>query len=280
MSDDTSDCRQILGKELTQPMLPEPAGIEAVLAASPDPGFRARVMHEYGIIRRMTRHRVDLESARVLDFGCGQGIAAASFALRHPGATIFGLDIFPHVPERLRRILAEQTGAEIPENLSLLFSEPGSLPGEVCDLDLIYAWSVFEHVSFSQLAETMKLLKGRLRASGALCLQICPLYFSPKGSHLYRFDSTPWIHLIHEHDALKSIVMMSTWPEETKQREWKQFETLNRATADDICEAARAAGFSLAAQERLQTSETPPARLMSAYNPDALLTEEVRLLLV
>lgn len=236
-------------------------------------------MHEYGIIRRLTGNRLSLEMGRVLDFGCGEGIAAASFALRHPTATVFGVDIAPPDLGNLGAKFAEQIGLDIPHNLFLLFSEPGTLPAEIHDMDLIFAWSVFEHVSFSQLAETMRLLKGRLRTGGLLVLQINPLYFSPKGSHLYRYDPTPWTHLLNEPDTLRAMVMNSRWPETTKVREWAQFETLNRVTADDIRDAALVAGLSVAFEERLPVTEVPPPRLTFAYNRDALVTQEIRLLL-
>jgi SAM-dependent methyltransferase len=257
----------------------ETQGIEARLAAAPDLGFRARVLHEYRIVAEATRSRMALDTARILDFGCGEGIAAASFALRLPNATVFGVDILPPNVKRLRQKLQQQVGVEVPSNLFLAGSEPGTLPDEMAGIDLIFAWSVFEHVSFAQLVETMRLLRQRLTPTGLFFLQISPLYFSPKGAHLYRFDSSPWTHLLHEVDALKGMVTNSDAPERMKVHEWKQFEGLNRATADDIVATARDAGFAIVSEERLRVAHEPPARLIRAYNRDALVTEEIRLLL-
>ena len=260
--------------------VPELEEIEKRFAAAPDRGFRARAVHEYGTIRRLVRSHVDLDVARILDFGCGVGIAAASFAARHPRATVFGTDVLQPDPERLRRDSYWQTGVvSLPENLSMFWSEAGSLPDQVCDMDLIYAWSVFEHVAFTQIADTMRLIRGRLRANGIFLLQISPLYFSPKGSHLYRYDLTPWAHLLYQSNVLKDKVMRSAVAEDEKIREWEQFEALNKATADDIKEAAQHAGFSLSVEERLRTAEMPPARLLRVYDREVLITEELRLLL-
>ena len=225
------------------------------------------------------KSHVDLDVARILDFGCGVGIAAASFALRHPKATVLGTDVLQPDRERLRRECSEQTGLSLPENLSLNCSEPGTLPNDVCGMDLIYAWSVFEHVNFAQIVDTMCLIRSRLSANGIFLLQINPLYFSPKGSHLYRYDSTPWAHLLHQSDVLKDKVMSSALPAATKAREWEQFQALNKATADDIKEAAQAAGFSLVFEEKLRTAETPPLRLTRIYDREVLVTEELRFLL-
>jgi SAM-dependent methyltransferase len=253
--------------------------IDKRLAAAPDREFRGRAFHEYWIIRRLVTNHVDLDVARILDFGCGKGIAAASFALRHPRATVFATDLFQADPERLRREYDKQTGFSLPENLSFFWSEAGSLPEQICDMDLIYAWSVFEHVNFTQIADTMRLIRARLRANGIVLLQINPLYFSPKGSHLYRYDPTPWAHLLDQSDVVKDKVMRSDVPEDTKIREWEQFKALNKASADDIKEAAHRAGFSVVFEERLLTNEIPPPRLLRVYDREALITEELRLLL-
>ena len=253
--------------------------IEKQLAAAPDLGFRSRVMHEYGTIFRLVRKQVHLEQARVLDFGCGEGLAAASFALRHPQAEIYATDIVLPDRVRLEKRCAEQANLALPENLFLSGNPPGQLAKELAEMDLIYAWSVFEHVCFADLIQTMGLLKTRLRSGGVVVIQICPLFFSPRGSHLSRYDASPWAHLLTQHDRLKNLVLESAWPEPTKRREWEQFESLNRATAEDIVQAAAEAGYTTLFEERLSTKETPPARLLRAYAREALVTEEIRLVL-
>lgn len=253
--------------------------IERRFADAPDPGFRARAVDEYNTIRGLVGRYVDFEAARILDFGCGAGIAAASFALRHPKATVFGADISRPDQEQLQALCRKQIGFAPPENLSLFWNEAGMLAAEICNLDMIYTWSVFEHVNFAQIADTLRLIRGRLRANGIVLLQINPLYFSPRGSHLYRYDPTPWMHLLHPIDVLKDKVVRSTIPRNTKVREWQQFEGLNRATIHDIKEAANDAGFSLLLEEKADTVEEPPDRLLRIYDRDVLIAEELRLVL-
>ncbi|MCR5858302.1 trans-aconitate 2-methyltransferase [Mesorhizobium sp. J428] len=244
-----------------------------------DAGFRARVTHEYGTVRHFVGDRVNFnKQARILDFGCGQGIAISSFALRHPTSLFFGCDIIPAQLEHLREALRTFLQTDIPSNLEISQAPPGTLPPSYADLDLIFAWSVFEHVPFDQLETTMRMLRGRLRPDGLLFIQIDPLYYSPKGSHLYRYDQRPWAHLLDQIDVIHDKVMNSDNPQSRKDREWDQFLTLNRATADDIAEATIGAGFEILAQERMETKLPIPDRLRRIYNEDILRTNEIRLL--
>lgn len=257
-----------------------PPDIDKILAGIENPSVRGRCVHEYKTVRRMVAKRVSWESARVLDFGCGEGIAAASFALRHPSSTVLAVDILPPRPEHLGKILQDTTKLELPDNLKLLSSPPGTLPREAADLDLVFAWSVFEHVNFADLTATMSLVGERLKPSGTFFLQINPLFHSPRGAHLYGYNSTPWVHLLTQHDALERIVMgAETVALTSRERVWEQYETLNKATAEDILGAARAAGFDVLKEERLKTDLEPPERLARIYLPDALTTEEIRLVL-
>ena len=242
-------------------------------------GFRSRATHAYGTIRRMVRDRVCFREARILDFGCGEGIAAVAFALRLPGATVFGSDIIPPQIPLLKDKLTRLTGLEVPANLTIFDTTEGTLPGHVVDLDLVYAWSVFEHIEFSCLTHNMALIRSRLAPGGIFALQINPLFFSPRGAHLYRYYSEPWAHLLYQTDVLRQLIMASPLPERRKRRGWEQYETLNRATADDILDAARAAGFKIAEEKRFETTLDPPERLLSAYTGKALITEEIRLVL-
>src|SRR5215216_4953139 len=99
-----------------------------MLAGAPDLGFRSRVLHEYRTVLNVTNGHLSLNASRILDFGCGEGIAAASFALRLPEATVFGVDILPPNGKRLQQKLEEQVGLDLPQNLTLTWSEPGTLP--------------------------------------------------------------------------------------------------------------------------------------------------------
>jgi len=253
--------------------------IDRIFRAAPDLGFRRRAVHEYRVIKALLGDMHDLGSARILDFGCGDGIAAASFALRHPSSQVSGIDILEVSADRLRTLFSDQTGLGLPPNLSLDSHSPGSLPAELHNLDIIYAWSVFEHVPFAEVVPTLKLLHDRLGPKGSIVVQIEPLYFSPYGSHLRRYLSRPWEHLERQLDDIRRKVFAGDRPAATNERAWEQFISLNRATADDIVAAAAEAGLAVIHQSRSETSELIPDRLKDVYSASALMTTEVQIVL-
>ncbi len=242
-----------------------------------DKAFRARAVHEYKMVARYLGSAFD--NCRILDFGCGEGIAAASFALRHPSSTVFGTDIQTVDPARLRGKLERFLGASWPDNLDLRLVPPSALPADIADLNVIYSWSVFEHVRADLIVPILRMLHERLRSGGKLFLQIDPLYFCARGAHLYGAIPEPWCHLIHQTDVLHDKLYASTLPTLSKDRLWAQYRTLNRATAGDIMDACISVGFSVDKHETLKSDVEPPSKLLRAYSSDALTTTELRLVL-
>jgi hypothetical protein len=84
-----------------------------------------------------------------------------------------------------------------------------------------------------------------------------PALFFAKGISSLSIRSIQWTHLLNLSDVLKDKVMRSAQPEGTRIREREHFEALNKATPDDIKEAAQQAEFSLAFEQRLPTTATP-----------------------
>jgi len=232
--------------------------LENAFSNAPDPAFRARAVSEYERILAWVKDQVDLSNASILDFGCGQGVATASFAL---------VDV-----DHLARSLKAQVGRDLPPNLNFNIAKDGQLPSG--EYDLIIAWSVFNHVPENRMIETFKDLKSQLRAEGVLFLQIAPLYFSPEGSLLYKYFKSPWHHLQLPLDALREGVFAKGMTE-TQTREWQQFLGLNRLTAEDILGRASAAGMIKRKALYSKTNLVPPPRLARLYDPDALVTHEV-----
>ena len=216
--------------------------LEKAFEEAKDAGFRGRANSEYKRIKGWTGERVNLDKARILDFGCGQGIAATSFALRHPNAQVTGFDIEPINQQQLARIYETQVGLQLPPNVTFTSAHPGEIPAGEQPFDLIYAWSVFEHVREDLMVDLFKSLKNRLAPKGSLFVQVSPLYFSPQGSHLYKYFKSPWHHLILSLDELREGVVSAEFrPTET--REWRQFMELNRLTAHEIIGRAGTAGL-------------------------------------
>ena len=250
------------------------AGLEDRFSRAPDPGFRARATSEYRRIFGWVRDLIDLNSATILDFGCGQGIAAASFALRHPNSRILAHDIAPISTTALSKVLRQQIDEDLPENIE--FIQPTLLqPGTV---DLIYAWSVFEHVSREDIVATLRLLSGLLSQSGVMFIHCEPLYFSPAGSHLYKYFDAPWHHLLTSIETLRNTVI-SEQAKEREAREWQQFIALNRVTSHDIERYINEANLTIMRRQLFATEALPPDELRHVYNDAALSTTGVQFLL-
>ena len=247
---------------------------ESVFKDAPDQAFRVRVVSEYARIHNWLGREMDLNSARILDFGCGQGFAAASFALRHPGAEVVGFDVSSVDESYLAHMLESQLGVQKPLNLRFVSGIDGSLQ-DLPKFDLVYSWSVFEHIREDQVNEAFSRLREQLDEHGKFFLQIDPLYFSPKGSHLYKYFSLPWHHLMLSLDQLHEVVFQLDADQSRQQREWQQFVELNRLTATDFLGRAKFSGFNLKRNVLRKTELEPPKRLLRCYAEDALLTEEL-----
>jgi trans-aconitate methyltransferase len=242
--------------------------LEQLLDAAKDQAFRARATSEYRRIKSWVQEKIDIDKARVLDFGCGQGIAACSFALRHPNSTVVGTDIEPVDEQHLARLVRTQIRLEVPKNLRFF-----SAPPDDQKFDLVYAWSVFQHIREEAITATFASLKNLLAEGGVIFVQASPLYFSPQGSLLNKYFKSPWHHLILSLDQLRDGVLSSEF-RPTQSREWKQFMELNRTTTQDVIGRASAAGLKRLREQIFQTDLIPPPRLTRLYCKDALLTTE------
>lgn len=257
------------------------AEVDAAFLASPANWFRARTCHEYGIVRQSVGNRVDFEKAAILDFGCGElPVAAASFALRHPGARVRGCDVLPANLGAVRDALAAQAKLPLPGNLVIEQTAPNAMPAGCANIDLAYSWSVFEHIPAREVTGNFALVRDCLAPSGVFFFQIGGLYFNTEGSHLkHLFPGQPWHHLTQSLAELEQRVFASPQPRASSQSNWTQFMELNRLTGDDFLDAASDAGLELLWDSRIRDTDTPiPRQLLRAYSPEALTTVEIRAL--
>jgi 2-polyprenyl-3-methyl-5-hydroxy-6-metoxy-1,4-benzoquinol methylase len=240
-----------------------------------DEGFRDRFVKLPGIIDSWVSPNVDLEGAKILDFGCGEGITALGMAMKHESAEVIGVDIMPdpvHCPEQARRHLGLET---LPETLKLHQVQAGELPDTARDLDLIYAWSVFEHVDRSILGDVLAQLHGRLRKGGAMFIQIAPLFYSAKGAHLFHKVPEPWGHLTIQANVFEARLRAECESDEEFESLWSTYRTLNRVTADELQAKIAQAGFSID-RTYVTTDNSPiPGNLTSVYHPSVLTTDQV-----
>ena len=260
-----------------------------------DEWFRAHFDYAADVVQQWLGGALDVRSARLLNFGCGDGITDLALVLRHGATAIHGVDIRREYA-KLPRIAREQLGmARIPAALSFETITPGApLAGRHAGVDGIMSWSTFEHVQHDQLLPILRDLHACLRAGGVFFLQIEPLFFSPFGSHLRRYIDVPWQHLLVPEDDLWRAIeahqgtidaqevdfgFADFGVEGYKRFVFKEYQQLNRLTADELVDLAVQAGFSVLRQERRRVDMAVPAALHGRYPDDWLTNNELLLLL-
>lgn len=237
-------------------------------------GFKNRFVSEFQRVTGWTENSCDLTNANIYDFGCGDAVATLSFALNLPNATVYGSDIAKGINKKIADSAQEQLDInELPNNLHLYEMKSGEVIDKPSQIDLIYSWSVFEHIRRDQILAILIKLKNLLREGGLFYLQINPLYYSSRGAHLYTHVAEPWCHLVHQNDVLKELVFSSSMNRQVY--DWEQYETLNRITADELMAFFKLAGFKLVREQRVESSIEPPKNLLDIYKKEVLVTDEI-----
>ncbi|WOI53611.1 class I SAM-dependent methyltransferase [Parvularcula sp. LCG005] len=263
--------------------------------------FRKKYDHIKGAISSaMSENAADLwgrlaSGGNILEYGCGDGVAALAMAHHFPRCNVLGVDLhnaFDRLPERA---LSEGFESCRPTNLGFAqLSDVGrdhaiapefasisyqALPGDG-SIDFCYSWCVFEHINLRLIEEVLNVIRKALSRDGLFYLKINPLYFSNRGAHLNFILDEPWVHLLHEHHELERIFYEAAEVKNFKEAKavWYQYITLNRLTADVLSELIEKSGFSILHENRLYEGK-PSAALLSAYNEEALRNKEVEYIL-
>ncbi|WP_019702856.1 class I SAM-dependent methyltransferase [Paracidovorax oryzae] len=260
-----------------------------------DEWFRAHFGYAADVVNDWVGGALDLRTSRLLNFGCGDGITDLALVLKHGATGIHGVDIRQEY-RKLPRIAREQLGmSRIPSALTFETIQPGApLAGRQAPVDGIMSWSTFEHVDRGQLLPILKDLHACLRPGGFFFIQIEPLFYSPYGSHLRRYDEVPWHHLLVSEEELWEIIRMHEGPidaaetdfgfadfgpEGYKRFVFNEYRALNRLTADELVGLTAEAGFHVVRQERRSLQMEIPEELRGKYPPEWLLNNEIFLLL-
>ena len=260
-----------------------------------DEWFRAHFDYAADVVQHWVGGVLDLPTARLLNFGCGDGITDLALMLRHGATAIHGVDIRREYA-KLPRIAREQLGmSRIPAGMTFETIQPGApLAGRQPLVDGIMSWSTFEHVQRDQLAPIFSDLYACLRPGGYFFIQIEPLFYSPFGSHLRRYIETPWQHLLVSEDDLWRAIEQHKGPmaadevdfgfadfgvDGYKKFVFNEYRALNRLTADELVEITTSAGFKLVRQERRSVDMEIPQALRGKYPDELLLNNEIFLLL-
>lgn len=260
-----------------------------------DEWFRAHFDYAAEVVHQWVGGVLDVRAAKLLNFGCGDGITDLALVLRHGATAIHGVDIRREYA-KLPRIAREQLGmARIPAALTFETIAPGApLAGRYPLVDGIMSWSTFEHVQRDQLAPIFADLHACLRPGGYFFIQIEPLFYSPFGSHLRRYDEVPWHHLLASEEALWQVIKNHQGPIDAaevdfgfadfgvdgyKEFVFKEYRSLNRLTADELVDLTTQAGFHVVRQERRNVEMEIPSALRGRYPDELLLNNEIFLLL-
>ncbi|MCB1954241.1 MAG: class I SAM-dependent methyltransferase [Rhodocyclaceae bacterium] len=237
---------------------------------------------------------VDFASARIVDFGCGDGITDLAIALKRHPAEMIGVDINPGF-DSLPGLARAQIGLRsLPPGLRFEAIRPGQPLSGLMSADVLMTWSVFEHVARALLDPVVADLHDTLVPGGVMFLQVEPLFYGPFGSHLGRFIEQRWAHLELSDEALWERVRSHNEEIPAKEKEinfhsrsldaykrfvFEEYQKLNRLTADELVALFRRHGFRVLRQERRSVPWEPPAALLSRYPRELMTTNEILLLL-
>lgn len=110
-----------------------------------------------------------IERAQVLDFGCGWGRLLRLLLHAVPETALFGVDSW----ERSIR-LCRESGLRC--HLAVSDEVPGRLPF-AGPFDVIFAFSVFTHLSEATARTVLRTMRQSIRGNGLLCLTIRPVEY-------------------------------------------------------------------------------------------------------
>jgi hypothetical protein len=148
--------------------------------------------------------RKPLSNTRLLDFGCGWGRILRYFAKDIPDSQLFGCDSDPEIL-RLCRELA------VPGIFGCSDIRPKRLPFFE-KFDLVYAFSVFTHLSESTHLECLQVIHDSMHPGGLLIVTIRPRSFIDiRGNELRNASQKEIKRLCHAYDVGEYAFLPHNW---------------------------------------------------------------------
>jgi SAM-dependent methyltransferase len=130
------------------------------------------------VVSRYQKHvPVSVADARVLDYGCGWGRLIRLMYAHAKPENIFGCDPWDQSIQ-----LCEQ--ANLRANLAVTDYVPSSLPFATSSFHLVYAFSVFTHLSQRTADAVMSTLRKHIAPDGMLVITIRPETYWPHDPHV------------------------------------------------------------------------------------------------
>lgn len=210
------------------------------------------------VIEMLAGDGIQLEGKTVADIGSGDGIIDLGVALKARPEKLVGYDVRPTDVEALRRTAAANGIEELPDAQRLGFatSQANHVPAPDDTFDIVYSWSVFEHVDqpIAMLREIRRILK----PDGYLFLQVWPLFGSEHGGHLWQNVGESFTHLRHSPFELNEYLRGKAATDPTRPAD-DEFRSLNRITLDGLQRAHLAAGLRISKVTlQAETIHIPP----------------------
>lgn len=212
------------------------------------------------------------DGSRVLDFGCGDGLAAAGICHHFAPEAVHGVDINHDYRRTQDAIASGKLEVRNADRLHLETIDPFSDLGED-RYDIAVSWSVLEHVSRPRFAEQLAILHRALRPGAYCVFQVAPLFYSAMGHHLFGI-LPPWGHLYMMESEVRGCIDRAAASEDHKAGLWGMYSTLNKMTREDFATVFTEAGFSIEHEYVTRNTDTPPERLLSIYREDCIMTEQ------
>lgn len=197
----------------------------------------------------------------LVDLGCGDGIITLGLARQGRFGTTLGLDLV-EVDEAFLDAQAQAHGVDPvgpDDHLTFARSEPNRIPLADDSVDVITAWSVFEHVDtpVDLLREVFRVL----RPGGVIVIQVWPLWYSEHGSHLWPFFDGPFVQLTRSDEEVETQLVERLPNRALAASMFELYKSCNGATVDDIQAALRTCDLFVAKAQLTGTTIHVPASL-------------------
>ena len=243
-----------------------------------DPGYRDKFGFVPAKLGEWLAAHGGLDGKEVLDFGCGEATTVLGLALRFPGSRVTGVEIGADIERCLPLARAQLGLAALPDNMALHRIRPGELPDAAARYDVIYSWSVMEHVDQALLPAVLRQLREALKPGGKIFIQIEPLYYSSDGGHLMHKVPERWGHLLHQDSRYEEKLRAACRDGEEFRALTSMYRTLNRITAPHLFALVEGAGLRIVRRFTAREDYPIPEPLLEIYTEAALRTHGVELL--
>jgi SAM-dependent methyltransferase len=202
---------------------------------------------------------IELADKVIADIGSGDGIIDLGIVQKAQPAKLVGYDMRPTDLDALRRSAAAAGVTDEfpgPDQLVFVESQINHLPAPDDSYDVVFSWSVFEHVS--QPVRMLQEISRVLKPDGYLVLQIWPLFGSQHGGHAWMAVEEPFAHLMRSPFDMRDELRGRQGTDPTRTAD-DEFASLNRLTLDELQRALLVAHLRVSKVELIaETVHIPP----------------------